>query len=240
MLTAGVDLAAQPIKTGAVVVDWSTDPPSIVQARKKITNDEILALCEVVDREHGRVGIDCPLGWPRAFVAFVAAHAQDTLEPPTEPGTESLRLRATDLAVRQRLGLNPLSVSTNMLGVTALRAAGLLAHLRERGLSVDRTDRGTVCEVYPAASRSSSGLAPKERDLDGLLGVLPLAITTTDRRQLADEDVFDALVATVTARAVAVGATEPIPPELMDLAIEEGWIHLPLPGHTVRRLNDGR
>jgi hypothetical protein len=41
-----------------------------------------------------------------------------------------------------------------MLGVTALRAVRLLAELRERDMPVDRAGRGTVCEVYPAASRS--------------------------------------------------------------------------------------
>ncbi|MCA1703263.1 MAG: hypothetical protein LC808_08305 [Actinobacteria bacterium] len=29
--TAGIDLAAQPAKTGAVVVNWATEPPTVVQ-----------------------------------------------------------------------------------------------------------------------------------------------------------------------------------------------------------------
>lgn len=158
MLTAGIDLAAQPAKTGAVLVDWSSEPPTVVRAWRKVTDEQILALCEEVARQRGRVGIDCPLGWPRPFVAFVAAHSANRPLPTTEFGTQSLRLRATDIAVVQRRpGRPPLSVSTNMLGVTALRAARLLAELRERGMPVDRTGRGTVCEVYPAASRSAWG-----------------------------------------------------------------------------------
>jgi hypothetical protein len=47
--------------------------------------------------------------------------------------TRSLGLRTTDIAFHTRLGLTPLWVSTNMLGVTALRAARLLAALRECG-----------------------------------------------------------------------------------------------------------
>ncbi len=161
MLTAGIDLAAQPAKTGAVLVDWSSEPPTVVRAWRKVTDEQILALCEEVARQQGRVGIDCPLGWPRPFVAFITAHAANRPLPTTELGTHSLRLRATDIAVMQRrLGRPPLSVSTNMLGVTALRAARLLAELRERGMPVDRAGRagragrGTVCEVYPAASRA--------------------------------------------------------------------------------------
>jgi len=159
VLTAGIDLAAQPAKTGAVLVDWSSEPPTVVLARSKFTDEQILALCENVTRQRGRVGIDCPLGWPRPFVDFVGAHAANRPLPTTELSTQSLRLRATDIAVVQRrLGRRPLSVSTNMLGVTALRAARLLAELRDRGMPVDRAGRGTVCEVYPAASRSAWGL----------------------------------------------------------------------------------
>ncbi|MGH3766071.1 MAG: hypothetical protein ACRDTX_13140 [Pseudonocardiaceae bacterium] len=45
------------------------------------------------------MGIDCPLGWPRAFVAFVAAHGADQPLPTTGPDTRSLGLRTTDIAV---------------------------------------------------------------------------------------------------------------------------------------------
>jgi len=117
VLTAGIDLAAQPAKTGAVLVDWSSEPPTVVRAWRKVTDEQILALCEEVTRQQGRVGIDCPLGWPRPFVDFVGAHAANRPLPTAELGTQSLRLRATDIAVMQRrLGRPPLSVSTNMLG----------------------------------------------------------------------------------------------------------------------------
>ncbi len=228
MLTAGIDLAAQPAKTGAVLVDWSSKPPTVVRAWRKVTDEQILALCEEVTRQRGRVGIDCPLGWPRPFVNFVGAHAANRQLPTTELDTQSLRLRATDIAVMQRRpGRPPLSVSTNMLGVTALRAARLLAELRERGMPVDRAGRGTVCEVYPAASRSAWGLT-RVRDLTELLSRLPLEVMPpAERAQLDNEHIFDALVAALTARAVAVGATDPPPPGQADLAAEEGWIHVP-------------
>ncbi len=237
MLTAGIDLAAQPAKTGAVLVDWSSEPPTVVRAWRKVTDEQILALYEEVTRQQGRVGIDCPLGWPRPFVDFVGAHAANRPLPTTELGTQSLRLRATDIAVMQRrLGRPPLSVSTNMLGVTALRAARLLAELRERGMPVDRAGRGTVCEVYPAASRSAWGLT-RVRDLTELLSRLPLAVVPpAERAQLDNEHIFDALVAALTARAVDVGATDPPPPGQADLAAEEGWIHVPSQGRALAEL----
>jgi len=107
VLTAGIDLAAQPAKTGAVLVDWSSEPPTVVQARREITDKQILVLCKEVAGQQGRVGIDCPLGWPRAFVAFVTAHAAHQPLPTTEPGTRSLRLRATDIALVQRRCFEP-------------------------------------------------------------------------------------------------------------------------------------
>ncbi len=48
MLTAGVDLASQPAKTGAVIVDWSTERPSVVHAATKVTDERVLALCREV------------------------------------------------------------------------------------------------------------------------------------------------------------------------------------------------
>ncbi len=138
--------------------------------------------------------------------------------------------------MQRRLGRPPLSVSTNMLGVTALRAARLLAKLRECGVPVDRFGRGTVCEVYPAASRSAWGLT-KVRDLTELLNRLPLEVMPpAERAQLDNEHIFDALVAALTARAVAIGATDPPPSGQANLAAEEGWIHVPSPGRALAEL----
>ena len=137
-----------------------------MQASKNVADEGILTLLREIAAQQGRVGIDCPLGWSRAFVAFVAAHAANRPLPTMEPGTQSLRLRATDLAAYRRIGRPPLSVSTNMLGVTVLRAARLLAELRDCGMAVDRTGRGTVCEVYPFASRlpvGASNIAQQKR-----------------------------------------------------------------------------
>jgi len=102
-------------------------------------------------------------------------------------------------------------------------------------MPVDRAGRGTVCEVYPAASRSAWGLT-RVRDLTELLSRLPLAVAPAERAQLNNEHIFDALVAALTARAVAVGVTAPPPPGQADLAAEDGWIHVPSPDHELAQL----
>ena len=56
-----------------------------------------------------KAGIDCPLGWPAPFVAFLTAHQTvDTLVPPGLTGQQwrrQLAWRLTDEAVRERTGL---------------------------------------------------------------------------------------------------------------------------------------
>ncbi len=63
-----------------------------------------------------------------------------------------------------------------------------------------------------------------------------VSMPPAERAQLGDEHIFDALVAALTARAVAVGATDPPSPGQADLAAEEGWIHVPSPGHELAQL----
>lgn len=63
-----------------------------------------------------------------------------------------MRFRVTDLTI-QGGGAKPLSVSTNWIGVTALRGARLQHLLRAAGVPVERSGTsGTVLEAYPAAA----------------------------------------------------------------------------------------
>lgn len=236
VITAGVDLAAQPAKTGAVVIDWSAAPPKVTRAFRMVTDEQILGLHGDVVAARGRLGIDCPLGWPRDFIAHVSAHAVNTLPASRETDTRSLRLRTTDIAVRNRIGRYPLSVSTSWLGVTAMRVARLSAVLRDQGQPVDRTGRGVVCEVYPAASCAVWGLPAKERNLDVLLARIPLDVAPEFRGQLSNEHIFDALVAALTARAVHLDATDGYEEDDEALAQVEGWIHVPSEGHEIGAL----
>ena len=224
MLTAGIDLAAQPKRTGVVVLDWSGDVPRVTHAAAGATDEHLRDVVRAVAAAGGHVGIDCPLGWPRAFRAFVDAHATGRRLPVDGPDTASLRMRATDLHLRAELGIVPLSVSTDRLGITAMRAAWLLQALAADGVDVDRVGRGAVSEVYPAAARRVWGL-PKGQVLDAVRAQLPLDVP--DDGALKDEHVFDGLLAALVARAVTLGQTHGCPPHLEELAAEEGWLHVP-------------
>jgi hypothetical protein len=108
------------------------------------------------------LGIDCPLGWPDDFLLFLQEHHAGHVVAPQEVASRDWRrklaYRATDRAVRERTGLTPLSVAADRIGLTAMRAAGILSRLTAEGRPVDRAGSGIVVEVYPA--RHSSVLGP--------------------------------------------------------------------------------
>lgn len=61
--------------------------------------------------EADKVGIDCPLGWPDAFITFVCAHQAGSVAIPrglADRGwRRSLTLRLTDKVVRQGTAADP-------------------------------------------------------------------------------------------------------------------------------------
>ena len=151
MLTTGVDLAARPERTALVSIEWTADRAVIRDVAYPADDTVILAAIERADK----TGMDCPLGWPAAFVEFVAAHHSGHVGIPGDDDPDwrrSLTLRRTNLVVQQRLRLVPLSVSADRIAHVALRCAVLLAKLDAAGRPVDRSGSGPVVEVYPAAS----------------------------------------------------------------------------------------
>lgn len=129
----------------------------------------------------------------------------------------------------------PLSVSTDLIGVPALRAAAILSELSRKGVPVDRAGEGRLVEVYPAASSVRWGFAKTGKKeystlaplfLDTVSGWLTVSAPFT-ATLMTCRDAFDALIASLTARACATGFCEAIPPEHFDSAKTEGWIALP-------------
>jgi len=152
VLTVGVDLAAEPEATAVAWVEWL---PGRVRVRDLVFRAEdadILAALAKADK----AGIDCPLGWPDPFLAFITAHQHGRVTVPRgirERGwLQSLTMRVTDLVVRRETRLIPLSLSADRLGHVALRCACLLAQFAQQGHEVNRDGSGTIVEVYPAAS----------------------------------------------------------------------------------------
>ena len=145
----GVDLASQPAGTGVVVLDVRATGFAKVVLAGDADDDELVRLAAGVEV----VGVDCPLGWPRPFVAAVVAH-DGLAQWPGGVDRSVLTHRTTDLFFKGSKAANPLSVSADKLGSTAMRCA-LLQHRWARevwGHRAPRDGSGELVEVYPAAA----------------------------------------------------------------------------------------
>ncbi len=244
----GVDLASVAERTAACRLGRGPDGLRVLGVESGCTDDRI------VDLAAGArvVAIDAPLGWPEPFLRAVSAYAAGdawrwpepirTL-PPGKEGEEArreatrlLRFRATDFDVHEKTGIWPLSVSSDLIGIVAFRAAGLCTRLRWG--SPARDGSTDVIEAYPAAALQTWGIdrsgykepgarAKRGEILDALIRRHELEIGGFREALVADDDCLDALVAALVGDAYADKRTEPIPPEHEERARTEGWIHLP-------------
>ena len=190
-----------------------------------------------------KAGIDCPLGWPEDFVAFVAVHQSGHVTVPAgltgKQWRRKLAWRVTDEAVRAETGLIPLSVAADRIGHAAMRCAGLLAQLARQDQPVDRCGGGVVGEVYPAASLKRWGLPhrgykrphnanPLEALIDDLLVAAPwLDPGPHESLCRASHDATDAVIAALTARAAQKDLVTRPDERQRAAARSEGWIALP-------------
>jgi predicted nuclease with RNAse H fold len=240
MITAGVDLAAQPERTAACRIEWADGRAAVIDLAARDVDDERIAALLTASE---RTGVDVPLGWPDAFIAAVSAH--HAARPWAGRATTGLRMRATDEWVHRRTGRWPLSVSTDRIGVPALRAARLLAGVPA---AADRSGRGAVVEVYPAAAlrvwgfdarryKRAAGVAARHALVQAFRAETHAWLAMDEHRWSACEasdDAFDAVLCALVARAAARGLVELCPPELREVAAREGWIALPLEGSLSR------
>lgn len=237
MRTLGIDLAASPDKTAACLVDWSER--TAVLLRRPVDDDAIVHAAATVEL----TAIDVPFGWPDAFVAAVTAHHSGNGWPPAGTDTPAdrvpLRFRATDLDLMDR-GHRPLSVSTERIGVAAMRGARLLELLAREGLVVDRAGiSGAAAEAYPAGALRAWGLRSS-----GYKGVRHRAVCTALVSEFAaacgtmsdvvtaclagaDDDELDATICAFIGAAVLLGGTARPGPLQLAAARREGWIHVP-------------
>lgn len=254
MLIAGLDLAAEPKGTALALIDWSPGRAELVSLTLGIDDDAIVsavANCE-------KLGIDCALGWPIAFVDFLRQHSNiDAPQHDFDGGIESRRqlaYRETDRHVREVTGRWPLSVSTDRLGMTAIRCAGLLSKLsvasgapgRHPNLNsdpsqpnhpIDRSGSGRVVEIYPGASLRLWGFdtAGYRNSPDVRARLLAdiqakaawLLLENFDELMVSSCDAFDAVIAALAARSAYLGHYQGPNRDQLKHAQIEGWVALP-------------
>jgi predicted nuclease with RNAse H fold len=243
VLSLGADLAAQPENTAACAVHWR---PGLAEVREIVRNVDDSRLLELLGNSD-KAGIDVPFGWPTDFVHAVAQHHQFLPWPANQ--TQTLRYRETDLFVAKECGRWPLSVSTDRIGVPAMRVAALMSRMNE---SVDRSGSGKLVEVYPAAAlrrwgfesrgyKSTKGEAKRRALIETFLQRTENWLRLTSAQQQScsgSDDSFDALICALVARASAIGQTEPVPKSIANRVRGEGWIALPFP-NSLDKLADG-
>lgn len=237
MITCGVDLSAEPKRTAIARIEWQPGGAVLTSLQLGAGDDAIHAA--VQDSE--KTGIDCPFGWPDAFVDFVNSHRDSSVVTPQgmagKDWRRELAYRITDAEVRQAVGLIPLSVSADRIAHPAMRCASILAGLAMDGVRVERAGSGPVIEVYPAAALKVWGLPHRgyKRDpievsaiVDALLNAVPwLSLGEFEALCRQSDDAFDAVIASLVARAASRGAvTQPSAVQLPS-AQREGWICIP-------------
>jgi len=235
LTTLGIDLASQPAGTAACLVEWpDRGAPVVHEPIKKLDDDALIAMAQGCDV----VGIDAPFGWPSAFVELISAHhagVAPAVDWTDDDARRALRLRRCDRWLWKESGLGgraPLSVSTDLISLPAMRCIGLL-----RRLGVTDRSGGRIVEVYPAAA-----LRRWTRDPAKYKGRTPAAATKRAALRLElerrlglsippsatlDDDRLDAVVAACVARAAHLGHTMAPAPVQLPHAQREGWIHVP-------------
>lgn len=255
MKTLGVDLASSDEGTACAVIAWQGGCADLNVlehrfAKRGARHDEGAADRRILElaRDADAVGIDAPFGWPRAFHALLAGGPPS---PWTDAQRDVLRFRRTDFHVHRAEvgGFWPLSVSTDLVALPALRAQGLLAALRV----VDRSGDGRVFEVYPRLGlvrwgldvrgtgyKGREGARRRGELVDALRARCPwLALGPHARTLRESDDALDAVLAALLARAARCGLVEPIPEADRDAARAEGWIVVPRTGSLERLVEGG-
>lgn len=241
MITVGIDLSTDPKKTGVACIRWAGAGATLLRLE---VGWDVSRLADLRD-DSDWIAIDAPFGWPDPFVRAIVEWSRPGNWNTTLP--RDLRYRLTDQIVSATK--YPLSVSSDRIASTAMKCAELLAEIgRREGRTIDRTGGDRIVEVYPAGAltvwraelvRGYKGAKAenKARRAEIVARLFPergwLSMSATHRIEAtATDDLLDAILCALVARAAAISAIQPLPTDPDELARvrREGWIYLPVPG----------
>jgi hypothetical protein len=236
-LTWGLDVSTDKAKTAAVALDWFTPGEArVVDVRRPLRAVDIAPL--ISEHRGSRWAVDVPFGWPDLFVDLMAHRHEGPLPAEVMPAaadwkkwrTREVAQRLTDrfLTDDPRIKTRPLPASFQMLGATAAMWVLVEAQLVSLGVEIDRAGlEGTVCETYPSAALSAWGFGKAKQTWPELQA--NFAFLTADEHlssQFASDDVCDAVVCALVARARDLALTIGPPDDELAAGRREGWIHV--------------
>ena len=77
MITAGIDLAAEPKATALALIEWSNNQAELQGLFLGVDDAEIVKLTKGANK----IGIDCAFGWPVEFFEFLTQHMKPNQIP---------------------------------------------------------------------------------------------------------------------------------------------------------------
>lgn len=236
-LTWGLDVSTDKNKTAAVALDWSTPGEArVVEVHRPLRAVDIAPFISM--HRDSRWAVDVPFGWPDLFVELMADRHTAPLPADAMPAaadwekwrTRQVAQRLTDrfLTDDPRIKTRPLPASFQLLGATAAMWVLVEAQLVSLGVQVDRAGlEGTVCETYPSAALAAWGFGKAKQTWPELQANFPFL--TADKKlhsQFASDDVCDAVVCALVARARDLDGTIGPPDDQVAAGRREGWIHV--------------
>ena len=236
-LTWGLDVSTKKAKTAAVAIQWSTRGLAhVVDVRHPLRAVDIAPL--IAEHKASRWAVDVPFGWPDLFVDLMADRHKRPLPAEAMPAaadwekwrTRQVAQRRTDrfLTDHPAIKTRPLPASFQMLGATAAMWVLVEAQLVSLGVQIDRAGlEGTVCETYPSAALAAWRLGRAKQTWSELQENFDfLTVDTHLLPQLASDDVCDAVVCALVARARDLELTLGPPDNDLAASRREGWIHV--------------
>ena len=236
-LTWGLDVSTSKSKTAAVAVDWSHPGRArVVNIVHPLPAHAVAPL--IAEHRDSRWAVDVPFGWPDRFVTLMTHRHERPLPDELRPAAEDWEVwrtrhvaqRVTDrfLTDDQRIRTRPLPASFQLLGATAAMWVLVEAQLADLGVTIDRAGLdGIVCETYPSAALAAWGLGRGKQTWPELRHNFPFLDAKEDLAgRFTSDDVCDAVVCALVARARDLDITICPPTNDLDAARREGWIHV--------------